>query len=93
VVAGGEGGLLVRGVLVGLALVELDPVVDQVRVEVLDLILRELDLLESGDDLVVREKALFDALLNQLVELFDVGKGDVDSEQLDLRLPRANGRG
>ncbi len=44
-----------REVLVVDPLVELDRVVDQVRVEVLDLLLRELDVVEPGDDLVVVE--------------------------------------
>src|SRR5215212_8095967 len=70
--------------LVRLALHQLDRVVDQVRVEVLDLLLGELDLLESGDDLVVGEKPLLQTVLNELVKLFDVGKRDVDGEQLDL---------
>ena len=49
--------LLVRRMLVRLALQELDPVVDQVRVEVFDLVLRELDVFEPGCDLVVVENA------------------------------------
>ena len=46
-----------RRMLVCLALHELDPVVDQVRVEVFDLLLRQLDVLEPGGDLVVVENA------------------------------------
>jgi hypothetical protein len=56
-------------------------VVDEVRVEVLDLFLGEIDFLEPGDDLVVGEKALLCSVLYQLVELFDVREGDVDCEQ------------
>ena len=44
--------------LVRLAFHQLDPVVDQIRVEVFDLLLRELDVFEPGYDLVVGEKAL-----------------------------------
>src|SRR5215212_3013943 len=69
--------------LVRLALHQLDRVVDQVRVEVLDLLLGELDLLEAGHDLVVGEKPLLQTVLNELVELFDVRKRDVDGEHLD----------
>src|SRR5437763_1010518 len=68
--------------LVRLAFDELDAVVDQVRVEVFDLILRELDILEPGGDLVVVEKPFLETVLNELVELFDVGQRDVDGEQL-----------
>ena len=68
--------------LVLLALDELDAVVDQVRREVLELLLGELDLLEPGDDLVVGEEALLLAGLDELVQLLDLGKGDVDREQL-----------
>ncbi len=78
----GERGLLVRRVLVILALHQLDGVVDQVRVEVFDLLLGELDLFEAGDDLVIREEALLRAVLNELVELFDVRKGNVDGEHV-----------
>ena len=53
---------------------------DEVGVEVLDLLLRELDVLEPGDDLVVGEKALLLTLCDELVELLDVGKRDVDGE-------------
>ena len=61
--------------------------VDQVGREVFDLLLGELDFLEPGDDLVVGEEALLLPCLDELVELFDVGKGDVDSEHpRDLRL-------
>ena len=69
-----------------LPLDELDAVVDQVRREVLELLLAELDLLETGDDLVVGEEALFLAGLDELVQLLDIGKGDVDREHLDPNL-------
>jgi hypothetical protein len=68
-------------VLVLLALHELDRVVDQVGVEVLDLLLRQLDVLEPGDDLVVGEKTLLLALLDEFLQLLDVGQRDVDGEQ------------
>ena len=51
--------------LVLLALDQLDRVVDQVGVEVLDLLLRELDVFEPGDDLVVREEPLLEPLLDE----------------------------
>ena len=62
------------------ALDELDPVVDQVRVEVLDLLLRELDLLEARDDLVVAQEALLEALGDELVQLFDIRQRDIDGQ-------------
>ncbi len=62
------------------ALVELDRVVDQVGVEVLDLLLRELDVVEPGDDLVVREEPLLEPLLDQALELLDLGEGDIDGQ-------------
>jgi hypothetical protein len=69
-------------VLVLLPLHQLDGVVDQVRVEVLDLLLCELDFLEPGDDLVVGEEPLLEPVLDELVELFDVRERDVDGEHL-----------
>ena len=74
------------------ALVELDRVVDQVRVEVLDLLLRELDVVESRDDLVVREEPLLEPLLDQALELLDLGEGDIDRQHgLGFLLSRSNG--
>ena len=64
-----------------LACHELDPVVDQIGVEVLDLLLAELHLLEPGDDVVVGEKPFLLSVLNELVQLLDVGQRDVDREQ------------
>ena len=64
-----------------LPLDQLDTVVDEVRVEVFDLLLRELDVLEPGDDLVVGEKPLLLALLDEFLKLLDLGEGDVDGEQ------------
>ena len=83
----GQRRLLVRRVLVLLALDQLDPVVDQVGVEVLDLLLRELDVLEPGDDLVVGQEALLVAVLNELLKLFDVRQRDIDGEH-EPRLSR-----
>ena len=67
---------------------ELDPVVDQVRREVFELLFGELDLLDSRDDLVVGEEALLLPGLDELVQLLDLGKRDVDREHQDpdLRL-------
>ena len=65
----GERRLLVGRRLVLLALDQLDRVVDEIRVEVLDLLLRQLDLVEPGDDLVVSEEPFFLPLLDELVEL------------------------
>ena len=74
------------------AFVELDRVVDQVRVEVLDLLLRELDVVEPRDDLVVREEALLEPLLDQALELLDLGEGDIDRQHgLGFLLSRSNG--
>ena len=55
---------------------------DQIGGEVLDLLLRELDFLESLDDLVIGEDALLLSRLDQLVEFLDVGQSNVDSEHL-----------
>ena len=57
-----------------LAFDELDPVVDQVRREVLELLLRELDFLDARDDLVVGEKAFLLARLDELLQLLDSGR-------------------
>src|SRR6266567_9581455 len=65
-----EVRLLVRGMLMGLALDELDAVIDQIGVEVFDLLLAELDFLEPGSDLVVVEDSLLETLLDQPLELF-----------------------
>ena len=54
--------------------------VDQVRVEVLDLLLRELDLVEPGDDLVVREEALLEPLLDEALKLLDLRESDIDGQ-------------
>src|SRR5262245_54457116 len=80
-------------VLVLLALHELDRVVDQVCVEVFDLLLGQLDFLERRDNLVVGQKPLFLSLLNELVELFDVGERDVDREQWGLAFSCWDGGG
>src|SRR6266516_2444632 len=64
--------LLVRRVLVGLPFHQLYAVVDQVGVEVLDLVFRELDVVQARRDLVVVEEALLETVLNELVQLLDV---------------------
>ena len=74
------------------ALDQLDRVVDQVRVEVLDLLLRELDLVEPGDDLVVGQEALLETLLDEALELLDLRKGDIDGQHVrGTLLSRSNG--
>jgi hypothetical protein len=55
-------------------------VVDEIRVEVLDLLLGQLDVFEPGDDLVVGEEAFLLSVLYEPVQFFDVGEGDVDCE-------------
>src|SRR6266567_3003803 len=72
--------LLVRQALVLLAFDELDPVVDQIRREVFDLLLGELDFLDSFDDLVIGEESFLLSRRDQLVEFLDVGQSNVDSE-------------
>ena len=62
------------------ALHELDSVVDQIGVEVLDLLLREVDFLEPGDDLVIGEEPLVLAVGDELLQLLDLGRGDIDLE-------------
>ena len=54
--------------------------VDQVGVEVLDLLLGQIDLLETGDDLVVCEEPFLLSVLDELLELLDLRKCDVDGE-------------
>ncbi len=84
---GRDDRLLVRQRLVLLPLDELDRVVDEVRREVLQLLFREIDVLERLDDLVVRQEPLFLALLDELVQLLDVRKGGIDGEHGPLFLP------
>src|SRR5207244_13258663 len=48
--------------------------------EVLDLLLAELDVFEPGDDLVIREEPSLQAILDELLELLDVRKSNVDGE-------------
>src|SRR4051812_44367919 len=70
--------------LVRLAFQQLDPVIDEVRVEVFDLLLAELDVFEPGCDLVVVENALLETFLDEFLELLDFRKGDFDGEQRRL---------
>ncbi len=65
-----------------LPLDELDTVVDQVRSEIFDLLLRELDFLDSLDDVVIGEEPLLLPGRDELVQLLDVGKNNVGSEHL-----------
>ena len=61
--------------------------VGEVGVEVLDLLLRQLDVVEGVDDLVVGEEPLVGSVGDELLELFDLGERDLDREQVgDLRL-------
>src|SRR4029078_11545580 len=53
---------------------------DEVRVEVLDLLLGEVDFLQASDDLVVGEEPLFLPFGDELVQLVDVGQRDIDRE-------------
>jgi len=84
---GGHDRLLVGQRLVLLAFDQLDRVVDEVGREVLELLLREVHVLERLDDLVVGQEPLFLSLLDESVELFDVRKGDIDGEHEPLFLP------
>src|SRR5215471_14314968 len=68
--------------LVLLTLDEVDSVLHEVGVEVLDLLLRQLDVLETVDDLVVGEKALLFSICDELVELLDVRERDIDGEHV-----------
>src|SRR6185437_6801768 len=82
-----EGRILLRG-LSRLGVQELDVVVQQVGVEVLELFLRELDLLQRGRDLVEGEIALLVSFLDQGLELFDLRKRDIDSQHGPPRMLR-----
>ena len=62
--------------------------VDQVGVEVLDLLFRQIDLLEAGDDLVVREEPFFLTVLNELVEFLDLWESDIDGEHVTSAFSR-----
>ncbi len=66
--------------LVLLAFDELDPVVDQVSREILELILGQLDFLDPCDDLVIGEEPFLLAHFDELVQLLDFRKGDVNRE-------------
>ena len=79
--------LLVRQRLVLLSFDQLDRVVDEVGRELLELLFGEIDVLEGLRDLVVRQEALFLALLDELVQLVDVRKGDFDGEHGRLLPP------
>ena len=77
------GGCSCGGRLVLFAFDELDAVLDQMGVEVLDLLFRELDLLEPVDDLVVGEKALLLPFGDELLKFLDLReRRDVDGEQV-----------
>jgi len=67
---------------VPLALDDVDTVLDQVRVEVLGLLFRELHAVEPVRDLVVGEESFLPPFGDELVELFDVRKRDVDGEHV-----------
>src|SRR4029077_15125613 len=57
-------------------------VVDQVRREILELLFGELYFLDAADDLVIGEEAFLFPGLDELLELLDLGKSDVDGEHL-----------
>jgi hypothetical protein len=63
-----------------LALDELDAVLGDVGLEVLDLLLRQLDVVERRRDLVVVEEALLLAFGYELLQLLDFRERDVDGE-------------
>src|SRR5438128_1600353 len=79
--------------LVRLAFDELDAVVDQVRVEVLDLLLAELDILEPRGNLVVVEESFLETVLDKLLQFFDVGERDVDGQHVAATSGLDGGRG
>ena len=62
--------------------------VDQIGVEVLDLLLRQIDLFEAGDDLVVGEEPFLLAVLDELVELLDLWESDIDGEHVTSAFSR-----
>src|SRR5207248_730900 len=66
---------------------ELDRMVDQVRVEVFDLFLRQVNFLETRDDLVVGQESLLLAVLDELLKLLHLRKCDVDSEHWPSPVP------
>ena len=77
-----RGRLLLEGErLVLLAFDQLHRVVAQIRREVLDLLLRELDVLEGGSDLVERQKTLFLPLFDKFLELLNLRERNIDREQ------------
>ena len=69
-----------------LPLDQLDRVVDGVGGELFELLLRQLDVLERVDDLVVGEESLFLPLLDELVQFLDVWQSDLDGEHEPLLL-------
>jgi hypothetical protein len=75
-----------------LPLDQLDRVVDQVRREVLQLLLGEIDVLQGLDDLVVRQESPLLPVLDELVQLLDLRKGGIDGEHGPLFLPAVDGR-
>src|SRR5262249_4885079 len=62
----GDRRLLMRRILVLLAFDQLDRTVDQVGIEVVDLLLRQLNVLKRGGDLVIGQKPLLDAFRYEL---------------------------
>ncbi len=73
--------------LVLLSLDELDRVIDEVRREVLQLLLGEIEVLDGLDDLVVRQEPLLLPLLDELVQLLDLRKSGFDREHGPLLSP------
>ena len=85
--SGRHDRLLVGQRLVLLSLDELDRVIDEVGREVLQLLLREIDVLDGLDDLVVRQEPLLLPLLDELVQLLDLRKSGFDGEHGPLLSP------
>jgi hypothetical protein len=72
--------------LVLLPLDELDRMVDRIGGELLELLFRQLDVLERVDDLVVGEESLFLPVLDELVQFLYIWQSDLDGEHEPLLL-------
>ena len=63
-----------------LGLMQLNPVLDEIGVEVLDLLLGDLNLDQCGGNLADQEEAPLLADLHELLELVDLGQLDIDGQ-------------